>query len=108
MTSPDSQCLPAKLQRSVPAAKGRSAITASYVAPYIIGRRLSDMPPSTATHVETFRLTVWTVYSVTVEFATSARPGSSNSRLSAPSDSCTAPTIASTYSATSGGCCWPV
>ena len=41
------------------------------------------MPPSTATQVETLRLTVCTVYSVTVELATSARPGSSSSRLPA-------------------------
>ena len=54
------------------------------------------MPPSTATQVETLRLTVWTVYSVTAEFATSARPGSSSSRLSAPSSACTVVTIAST------------
>ena len=47
------------------------------------------MPPSTATQVETLRLTVWTVYSVTVELATSARPGSSSSRLSGPSSACT-------------------
>ena len=40
------------------------------------------MPPSTATQVETLRLTVSTVYRVTVELATSARPGSSSSRLS--------------------------
>ena len=55
------------------------------------------MPPSTATQVETLRLTVSTVYRVTVELATSARPGSSSSRLSSPISSCSAPTIASTY-----------
>ncbi len=42
-------------------ASGRSASAASYGAPYSIGRRLSDIPPSTATHVETFRLIVSTV-----------------------------------------------
>ena len=78
---------------------------ASYTAPYSIGRRLSDIPPSTATHVETLRLTVWTVYSVTVELATSARPGSSSSRLSAPSSSWTASTIVETYSPIAGGLC---
>ncbi len=61
ITSPDSQCLPAMWQRSVAAASGRSAISASYRDPYSIGRRLSDMPPSTATQVETLRLTVSTV-----------------------------------------------
>ena len=63
------------------------------------------MPPSTATQVETLRLTVCTVYSVTVELATSARPGSSSSRLSGPSCSWTASTIASTYSPIAGGLC---
>ena len=43
------------------------------------------MPPSTATQVETLRLTVWISYSVTVELATSARPGSIRIRLPAPS-----------------------
>ena len=47
------------------------------------------MPPSTATQVETLRLTVCTVYSVTVEFATSARPGSISSRLPGPSSAWT-------------------
>ena len=54
------------------------------------------MPPSTATQVETLRLIVCTVYSVTVELATRARPGSSSSRLSSPSSECSASTIAST------------
>ncbi len=43
------------------------------------------MPPSTATQVETLRFTVWTVYRVTVELATSDRPGSINRRLPGPS-----------------------
>ena len=38
------------------------------------------MPPSTATQVETLRLTLSTVYSVTAEFATSERPGSISRR----------------------------
>ena len=54
------------------------------------------MPPSTATQVETLRLTDWTVYSVTVELATSARPGSNSSRLPGPSSSCATAMIAST------------
>ncbi len=54
------------------------------------------MPPSTATQVETLRFTVSTVYSVTPALATSARPGSSATRLPGPISSSTARTLAST------------
>src|SRR4051812_10911637 len=61
------------------------------------------MPPSTATYVMTLRLTDSTLYSVTVEFATSARPGSSRTRLPGPASCATASTLNATYSSIVGG-----
>ena len=45
-----------------------------------------------------------TVYRVTVELATSARPGSSRMRTPGPMTSWTAETLAATYSSIVGGC----
>ena len=66
------------------------------------------MPPSTATQVETLRLTLSTVYSVTPAFAQSARPGSISRRLPGASIPCSRAAARSvpTYSSIAGGRCW--